>query len=362
MKKVGMSYLQRRRADISFPRYGRMGSMASKQKQNRRIVVLGSNSFSGSDFIDLLLGNPANEIIGISRSPEKSSLFLPYKRHKDARFWFYRLNLNKRMKEIDRVLDSFRPDWVVNFAAQSEVAPSWEWPGQWFQTNAVALSELVAALERGTYLKRYLHISTPEVYGSCAGQVREGHSLDPSTPYAASKAAADLLLSAYFKSRAFPVIKVRSANVYGARQQLWKIIPRTVVYLKLGRKIPLHGGGKAMRSFIHIRDVSRGEVAALEGGRPGAGYHLSTNRIYSIADIVRVVCKMMERNFDTATESVSARAGHDKAYTLNSSLAKEELGWVAKTELEDGIREVIEWVEKNWKVIRRQSLEYIHKR
>jgi len=329
---------------------------------NRRIAVIGSNSFSGSDFIDFLLEDPINEVIGISRSPEKSFLFLPYKRRKNPRFWFYRLNLNKRMKEIIKALDSFKPDWVVNFAAQSEVAPSWEWPGHWFQTNAVALSELVAGLQRGSYLKRYLHISTPEVYGSCAGQVREGHSLDPSTPYAASKAAADLLLSAYHKSRAFPVVEVRSANVYGAHQQLWKIIPRTVVYLKLGKKIPLHGGGKSMRSFIHIRDVSRGELAALERGRTGAVYHLSTDKVYSIADIVRTICKLMNRNFDTATESASARSGHDKAYVLNSSSAKVELGWTASVELEDGIRKVIEWVEENWKVIRRQPLEYSHRR
>ncbi len=328
---------------------------------NRRIVVIGSNSFSGSDFIDLLLEDPVNEVMGISRSPEKSSLFLPYKRRTGAKFWFNQSDLNKHMGEIVRALDSFRPEWVVNFAAQSEVAPSWEWPGQWFQTNAVALSELVATLQMGTYLKRYLHISTPEVYGSCSGRVREDCPLDPSTPYAASKAAADLLLSAYHKSQAFPVIKVRSANVYGPCQQLWKIIPRIIIYLKLGKKIPLHGGGKAMRSFIHIRDVSRGELAALEGGRTGAVYHLSTGRLDSIFGIVKMICEMTNRNFSTATERAPAREGHDKIYKLDSFLAKEKLGWKAEVDLEDGIRETIGWVEKNWEEIKKQPLEYIHR-
>jgi dTDP-glucose 4,6-dehydratase len=129
-----------------------------------RVAVIGSNSFSGSDFIDLLLERGDYSVLGISRSPEKSPLFLPYKRHREPDFRFHQLDLNKDLPRIMEVLDAFEPDYVVNFAAQSEVAPSWEFPGQWFQTNAVAITELAHALKDRKYLKRYVHISSPEVY------------------------------------------------------------------------------------------------------------------------------------------------------------------------------------------------------
>ena len=241
----------------------------------RKIVVIGSNSFSGSDFIDLLLDDEQNEVIGISRSPEKSGLFLPYKRHQGANFRFYQMDLNKDMLQIIELLDSFEPEYVVNFAAQSEVAPSWEHPEQWFQTNVVALAKLTNALKDRDYLKRYVHISSPEVYGSCEGRVTESAPLNPSTPYAASKAAADLYLLTLVKNFRFPLVMIRSTNVYGAHQQLWKIIPRSIISLKMGKKIQLHGAGMAVKSYIHIRDISRGELAAMEMGNVGTIYHLS---------------------------------------------------------------------------------------
>src|SRR5581483_11247187 len=105
-------------------------------------------------------------------------------------------------------------------------------------------------LRKQTYLGRYLHVSSPEVYGTCEGTVTESAPMNPSTPYAASKASADLLLETFRKQFRFPLLTVRGTNVYGARQQLFKIIPRTVIYLKSGRRIELHGGGKAVKSYI----------------------------------------------------------------------------------------------------------------
>ena len=134
----------------------------------RKVAVLGSNSFSGSDFIDLLLEDGWNEVVGISRSAEKSPLFLPYKRHMGAEVKFHQLDLNRQMPEIIALLDSFEPECVVNFAAQSEVAPSWDHPEQWFQTNVVAVARLTNTLRTRSYLRRYVHISSPEVYGTCS--------------------------------------------------------------------------------------------------------------------------------------------------------------------------------------------------
>ena len=218
-----------------------------------KVAVIGSNSFSGSDFIDLLLEEGRYSVVGVSRSPEKHHLFLPYTSHADAPFRFCQMDLNTDMNSLIGLLDSFEPEFIVNFAAQSEVAPSWEHPEQWFQTNAVSLARLGNALKDRSYLKRYVHISSPEVYGSCTGTVTETAPLNPSTPYAASKAAADLFLSTLVQNFEFPLVTIRATNVYGACQQLFKIIPRTAICLKTDKTLSLHGGGVAVKSYIHIR-------------------------------------------------------------------------------------------------------------
>lgn len=327
----------------------------------RKIAVLGSNSFSGSDFVDLLLEDEQNEVIGISRSPEKRLLFLPYLRHASPQFQFHHLDMNQDMPRILQVLDEFAPEYIVNFAAQSEVAPSWANPDQWFQTNTVALAQLINHLKDQKYLQRYVHISSPEAYGTCEGTVTESYPLNPSTPYAASKAAADLLLATYYKNFQFPLLTVRSTNVYGAHQQLFKIIPRSVIYLKLGKTIQLHGGGHAVKSYIHIRDISRGELAIMEKGQIGEIYNLSPDRGYAVREVVQTICQEMNRSFEESAVSVAERLGQDAAYVIDSTKARTRLGWTPQISLNEGISGVSSWVERFWDEIQQQPLEYIHK-
>ncbi len=329
---------------------------------SRKIVVLGANSFSGQDFVDLLLDNPENQIIGVSRSAERSPLFLRYKTRKDlGAYKYYPLDMNKDMSSILELLDKEKPEAIVNFAAQSEVAPSWDHPEHWFETNTVALAKLINHLRRQKYLKRYLHISSPEAYGTCVGNVTEDAPLNPSTPYAASKAAADMLLRTYATQFNFPVVTVRGTNVYGARQQLFKIIPRSVIYLKLGKKIELHGGGVAVKSYIHIRDISKGELAILGKGRMGAIYNLSPDQGVSVRNVVETICKRMGKNFNEAATMVAERPGQDAAYVIDSSRARKEFGWKPAISLEQGLSDVVDWVEQYWSEIQKHSLEYQHK-
>jgi len=148
--------------------------------------------------------------------------------------------------------------------------------------------------------------------------VTESAPLNPSTPYAASKAAADLFLLTLVKNFAFPLIMIRSTNVYGAHQQLFKIIPRSVIYLMMEKKIALHGGGKAVKSYIHIRDVSRGELAAMEKGIPGSIYHLGPDQGYAVRDVVCQICHLMGRDFESSTLRVDERLDQDAAYVINA--------------------------------------------
>ncbi|HEX6713422.1 MAG TPA: GDP-mannose 4,6-dehydratase [Thermoleophilaceae bacterium] len=328
----------------------------------KTVAVIGSNSFSGSDFVDLLLETGRYRVLGVSRSAEKSPTFLPYLRRNDrSNFEFHQLDLNNDFDELASLLDAEQPAYIVNFAAQSEVAPSWEHPDHWFETNAVAIARLGNFLREQDWLERYVHISSPEVYGTCEGTVLEDAPLNPTTPYAASKAAGDLMLFTLVKNFDFPLVMIRGTNVYGAHQQLFKIIPRSVIYLKLERPIELHGGGVAVKSYIHIRDVSRGELAAMERGRSGQIYHLSPDGGVEVREVVREICERMGRDFDEWTRVGPERLGQDRAYVIDSTLAREEFGWAPQISLSEGIDGVVSWVDEEWDQISSEPLDYVHK-
>ena len=324
-------------------------------------VVIGSNCFTGSHFVDALLEDPRHVVVGISRSPEPGALYLPYKTRASRNFEFYQVDLVRQAEVLQHLLDELQPAVVINVAALSEVALSNTSPTEYFQTNTVGVVQLCDFLRTRTYLKRYVHISSAEVYGSCDRPVAESEPVRPSTPYAVSKAAADLYLQTLVRTFHFPAIIVRSTNVYGKHQQLFKIVPRTIIHIKQGKRIPLHGGGKAQKSFIHIRDVVRGALMALERGTPGAIYHFSVPSELTIADVVRRIGELMGRSFDEIAEPVTERLGQDARYWLDCTKARQELGWAPQVAFDDGLREVIEWIERSWEEIAHEPMVYVHK-
>jgi dTDP-glucose 4,6-dehydratase len=268
--------------------------------------------------------------------------------------------MNKNLPEILTLLDKEQPEYIVNFASQSMVGESWDNPVHWYQTNVVSIVGLTNALKEKKYLKKYVHISTPEVYGSCSGKVTEDYFFNPSSPYAGSRAAADNFIQMLVKQFGFPAVFTRAANVYGPGQQLFKIIPRSIVNIKLGKKIPLHGGGEARRSFIHIVDVCEGTLRIMEHAKSGEIYHLSTNVLVSIKDLVKIISDTMNVDFTHAVEIVQTRRGLDNAYILDSTKAIREFGWVPAISLEEGISDVITWVTTHWNLIEKEPLEYQH--
>lgn len=325
-----------------------------------KIVVIGSNSFSGSHFIDYAL-EKGIEVVGISRSPEIHSVFLPYKKRQSAKFYFYQLDLNNDLTHIINLIDDFKPDYIVNFASQSMVAESWQNPEHWFQTNVVATIKLHDRLRTCNFLKKYVHISTPEVYGTCEGVVTENTNYNPSTPYAVSRAATDMSLMSFQKAYNFPVVFTRAANVYGPGQQLYRIIPRTILFFLIGKKLQLHGGGASIRSFIHIRDVADGTFRVARQASPGEIFHLSTARNISIRSLVEMIADQLGVKFDECVEVVGERLGKDSAYLLDSSKAKSILGWKDQITLEQGIEETIAWIRDNLDILKQMPFDYIHK-
>lgn len=327
-----------------------------------RTLVLGSNAFSGAHCAAHLL-RAGHQVLGISRSPEPPLPFLPrlWSSGLCDRWTFRQLDLNDDLDEISRTIDAFQPHAVVNFAAQSMVAQSWQKPDDWYRTNVLAVVRLCEHLRKAPYLRRYVHVSTPEVYGSFTGSLAENRSYHPSTPYATSRAAADMHLDNLHRNFGFPVVFTRAANVYGPGQQLYRIIPRTVLSILTGRRLPLDGGGWSIRSFIHIDDVCTATLAALERATPPAIYHLATARTIAIRDLVRLICTRMEADFHALCEIREDRPGKDLAYVLDSARAREELGWRDEHTLEDGIDQTVRWAREHLSTLRDLPWDYVHK-
>ena len=192
------------------------------------------------------------------------------------RFHFEQVDLNDDIDRLMKIIQERKPEYMINFAAQGMVAQSWDTPQHWYQTNVVAQVILHQRLRKLDFLKKYVHVTTPEVYGNTKGWIEENNHFEPSTPYAVSRAACDLHLISFFKAFDFPVVFTRAANVYGSGQQLYRIIPRAMLFAKTGKKLLLHGGGQSIRSFIHIEDVANATLKIALGGIPGTTYHIST--------------------------------------------------------------------------------------
>ncbi len=331
--------------------------------EKKKILVIGSNSFSGAHFVSGVLSRGAS-VIGVSRSVEPDPVFLPYKWNGSdgsTQFRFYQYDLNCDLNKIIDLAVSFRPDYIVNFAAQSMVAQSWENPGHWFQTNALSTIEFHNKIRAFSFLEKYVHISTPEVYGSCEGKVKENTDYNPSTPYAVSRAAADMSLMTFFNAYDFPVIFTRAANVYGPGQQLYRIIPRAILFFKIGRTLSLHGGGVSERSFIHISDVVDGTIKAMLNGQPGEIYHFSTRQLISIRALTQKIATALNVDFDEVVNVSTERLGKDFAYILDSRKAETALQWEPKINLDKGIEETVDWVSSNLAILKKLPYDYQHK-
>jgi dTDP-glucose 4,6-dehydratase len=327
----------------------------------KNFLVIGSNSFSGAWFVKYLMEN-AHGVLGVSRSAEPVDVMLPYKWLPDSgQFSFRQIDINHQLDELMALAVEFQPEYVVNFAAQGMVAQSWDTPQDWYQTNVVAQVGLHDRLRKLPSLKKYVHVSTPEVYGSTDGWIKESFHFAPSTPYAVSRAACDLHLMSFFKAYQFPVCFTRAANVYGPGQQLYRIIPRAMLYARLGKKMHLHGGGHSVRSFIHMNDVADATYRIAIKGVAGESYHISTPDTTSIRALVEKVCALTGTPFEELAVVSEDRLGKDQAYLLDSGKIRSDLNWSHQVTLDRGLEETLAWVDGNLDALKELPADYIHK-
>lgn len=327
-----------------------------------KICIIGSNSFSGASLVDYCL-TEGHEVLGVSRSSLPNPAFLPFDQNPlRSNFHFKQIDLNTDLEQLAASLGAFQPELVVNFSAQSMVGQSWEVPEDWYATNVVALSKLINILSDISSMRRYAHVTTPEVYGSTPDWIKEGAEFNPSTPYAVSRAAGDMHLRIMSKFKDFPVVFTRAANVYGPGQQLYRVIPKALLSAKLGRPFPLHGGGTSRRSFIHINDVSRATLLIAHKGKVGEDYHISTDQLVTIRQVVESAFALYGQKLEIDEASVPDRLGKDAGYFLDATKLRDELGWHPVISLEEGLGETKNWVDTNVDIFSSMSWEYAHKR
>ena len=333
-------------------------------------LVIGSNSFSGSHFVVEAL-RAGHKVWGVSRSAEPDFVFLPYRwPHPTTgqplataqNFHFHAINLNSQLRELLELIDRVQPSHVVNFAAQGMVAESWLNPTHWYQTNVVSQVAFHDALRQRTFLQKYVHVTTPEVYGSTdEGWISEHNHFAPSTPYAVSRAACDLHLHSFHKAYGFPVVFTRAANVYGPGQQLYRIIPRGMLSARTGKPMQLHGGGYSERCFIHIRDAMQATLRLALEADPGTTWHLSTREPISIRALVERICERCGVTFSDVVEESGERLGKDQSYLLDSTSIREAFGWSDQVSLDEGLTETLAWVDSHLDQLKTLPWTYQHK-
>ncbi len=329
--------------------------------ESKNILILGANSFSGNSF-ESYARKDYDKVIGSGRSGLPLEVFdaiSPDRARENCTF--VNFDVNKDLKAILELIEEEKINFIVNFVAQSMVAQSWGTPEDWYEANVVSLAKLTKHLVKNPKIEKFIQFTTPEVYGSTHGWIEESFNFAPNTPYAVSRAAADWHLKALHENFGFPVIFTRAANVFGKHQQLYRIVPRTVLSAMTGGKLPLQGGGKSIRSFIHINDVSKALIKILDKGRIGDSYHISTNRLVSIHELVSMIANQVGIEINDLIEITPDRAGKDFAYQLNSEKIRGELKWKDLISLEEGIAETVEWVRENLDELKNLPTEYVHR-
>lgn len=311
-----------------------------------RILVTGGAGFIGSHFVRRLLKtNSQVEVTNFDK--------LTYAGNKEnladmaghPRYRFVRGDINDATR-VDQLMKNCQS--VIHFAAETHVDRSIHNSDPFLKTNVNGTHALLKAALRHK-IKRFVQISTDEVYGSTLGRAfRETDPLKPSSPYAASKAAGDLLTLSYFTTFGLPVIVTRSSNNYGPCQFPEKLIPLFVTCALKGRPLPLYGDGKNVRNWLHVEDHAEAVLKVLERGRPGEIYNISGNTEKSNSEVARQIVRLVSGLAEIPKgkihiRHVTDRLGHDRRYSIDSSKIQRALGWRPKVPFGEGLRQTITW-------------------
>jgi len=311
-----------------------------------KILVTGGAGFIGSELVRQLV-REGQEVIVVDALTYAGDLARLEEVRSQVRF--FQADLTNR-PFLEHIFQEEAPEAVVHLAAETHVDRSLLDAGPFMDSN-VKGTQVLLDLARRFGVARFVNVSTDEVYGELGPQGRftEDSPLQPNSPYSVSKAAADMLGRAYFRSFGVPVITVRPSNNYGPWQYPEKLIPVVIEKALAGEAVPVYGRGENVREWLFVADCARGLRLVLERGRPGEIYNLGSGVEKSNLEVVRAILKALGRPEDLIS-FVKDRPGHDFRYAMDSSKIRQELGWSPETPFEQGLEETINWylTHRDW--------------
>jgi len=322
------------------------------------MILGGGGSFAIHTAFHLAKKKDTEKVISVGRNllrEEPFSLNLT----KDSKIEYHTYHLTYEQDLLLELIDKEEPDYIINYAAQGEGAVSWKNSWRFFETNSVGLSKLVESLMEKKYLKSFIQIGTSEMYGSVKNPSNEDAKIFPSSPYAASKVAFDMYLKSVNKFLGFKMNIIRPSNAYCSGQLLHRVIPRSFVSILKGEKIPLHGGGKAEKSYMHAIDLSEAIYLVIKRGKDGEIYNIGPDTPTSIKEVVERVVEKMGVDFKDVVEISEDRLGQDSKYWLDCTKAKNELGWSMSVNWDQGLDEVKNWAIKYKDFLIKKNFSYI---
>lgn len=312
------------------------------------IIVTGGSGFIGSNFIRKVLSSrPSWRVTNVDKLTYAGNPASLQDVASSPAYKFLKADICDRalMSEIVAA----RPDAIVHFAAESHVDRSIYGPEIFVQTNVLG-TQVLLETARIAKVARFLHVSTDEVYGSLGptGLFSETTPISPNSPYSASKAGSDLLVSAYYHTYGMDTVITRCSNNYGPYQYPEKLIPLLITNLMDGLQIPIYGDGKNVRDWIHVDDHCAGILLALEKGKAGETYNIGGGNERMNIDIARLLLSLVGKD-ETSVRYVEDRLGHDRRYAIDASKIKKDLGWEPKHGFEAGLAKTVEWYKANEK-------------
>ncbi|MFA6146511.1 MAG: dTDP-glucose 4,6-dehydratase [Patescibacteria group bacterium] len=313
-----------------------------------KLLITGGAGFIGSNFIHYIFKKYKNyQIINLDKLTYCGNLENLKDIEKNPHYKFIKGDIcDKNL--IDNLLKNEKPDAIINFAAMTHVDRSILDAEEFIKTNILGVQILLEA-SRKYKISRFIQISTDEVYGSILkGKFKETDILDPSSPYSASKAAAELLALSYFKTYDLPVLITRSSNNYGPFQYPEKLIPLFVTNLLENKKVPIYGDGKQVRDWLYVLDNSMAIDLVLHKGKIGEIYNIGGNSEKENIEITKNIFKILGKN-KSSIEYVKDRLAHDRRYAIDSSKIK-KLGWKPKYKFSEALKITVNWYKnnKNW--------------
>ena len=317
----------------------------------KKIIVTGGLGFIGSNLIDLLLKKKFF-VINIDKATYSSNYYNVKEFKNSKRYKFIKLDIKNR--KFKNILFQYRPHGIFNLAAETHVDRSIDNPDSFIQSNIVGVYNLLESFKiySKTNKSKLIHISTDEVYGDIlTGRSHEKYPYQPSSPYAASKAASDHLVSSYVRTYGIPAIVTNCSNNYGPKQHPEKLIPKLIYNIFNNKPLPIYGKGTNSREWIYVKDHCEALIKVFLKGKIGEFYNIGSNKnmnnLQVTKELLKISKKLIRIGNNVKINFVKDRPGHDIRYALNSNKIKKKLSWQPKTNFSEGIKLTLDWYFKN---------------